>query len=100
LLGLQVTESRDVSDVRVRPLIRGPRELRVGAELALIRVRRTGPSPRLKVATKREGVPSVPPGVSLDEWVTQTGVQIGLLLREFSEPPDEVQEAILEWLVP
>lgn len=36
LLGLRVTKSRDASNIRVRPLIRGPRELRVGAELALI----------------------------------------------------------------
>ena len=98
LLGLQVTDSCDISNIRVSPLIRGARELRVGAELAFIRVRKTGPHPCLEVATERKGIPSIPPGVSLDEWVTQTGVQIGLLLREFSAPPDEVQEAIRDWL--
>jgi hypothetical protein len=96
-LGLHITEQHDVANPRVRRLIRGPRELRVGAELALIRVRRTGPDPRVELAFERAGVPSIAPGVSLTDWVTQTGAQIGILLGAFSQAPEEVERATLAW---
>lgn len=97
-LALRITEQHDVVNPRVRALIRGPRELRVGAELALIRIRKSGPAPSLRVASERTGVPSIAPGVSLTDWVTQAGAQIGVLLGEFSRAPEEVERATLSWL--
>lgn len=96
-LGLHITEHHDVANPRVSRLIRGPRELRVGAELALIRVRRTGPEPCIELAFERAGVPSIAPGVSVTDWVTQTGAQIGILLDEFSQAPEEVERATRAW---
>lgn len=97
-LALRITHQHDVMNPRVRALIRGPRELQVGAELALIRVRKSGPEPSLQVASERAGVPSIAPGVSLTDWITQAGVQIGVLLGEFSRAPEEVEQATLSWL--
>jgi hypothetical protein len=91
VLGIQIIELHDAVNPRVRPLIRGPRQLQVGAELALVRVRKTGPEPRLSFATRWTGVPAITPGVSLVEWVEQCGAQIGVPLGRFSEAPEQVQ---------
>lgn len=91
VLGMRISDLYDAADPRVRRFIRGPRQLQIGAELALIRVRKTGPQPRVSLTTAWTGVPAVTPGVSLTEWVDQTGRQIGILLGEFSEAPEHVQ---------
>jgi hypothetical protein len=95
-LEVTITDRRDCVNLRARSLTPG-QPLEVGAELAFIRVRKTGPEPHLDVRTRSKGPPSIKPRVGLIDWVTQTGAQIGLLLNRFSAVPDEVAEAAA-WL--
>lgn len=78
--------------------MRTPQPLEVDAELAFIRVRKTGPEPQLRVNTRCTALPSLENRIEVKEWVTQTGILIALLLNEFTEPPEEIVDAT-RWLI-
>jgi hypothetical protein len=96
-LEITITDRRDCINPRARSWTPG-QLLESGAEVAFIRVRKTGSQPRLGVQTRLTGVPAILPRIGLIEWFEQTGLQIGVLLGEFSEAPDEVAEAAA-WLM-
>lgn len=95
-LEITITDRRDCMNPRARSLTPG-QPLQSGAEVAFVRVRTTGPQPRLDVQTRLTGVPAIQPRIGLIDWILQTGLQIGVLLGEFSEAPSEVAEAAT-WL--
>jgi hypothetical protein len=97
-LDIEITDRRDCDLARALPFVRTPEPLKVGAELAFIRVRKTGPNPELGVTTRCTALPSVENRIAVKEWVVQTGLMIGILLGEFSDPPQEVADAA-DWLI-
>ncbi len=64
--------------------------LKVGAQLAPIYVRKTGPNPDLKVHGNLAIQPGLPQGVLLGEWLAAMGELVAGLLRELSDPPLEL----------
>jgi hypothetical protein len=64
--------------------------LHVGAELAPIYVRKTGPNPEVYVKGQMAVQPALPQGVMLGEWVEVTQLLIARMLSELSDPPTEL----------
>lgn len=97
-LDIEITARHDCVLPRATRFVRTPEPLRAGAELAFIRVRKTGPSPSLEVATRCAVLPSIENRIAVKEWVVQTGAMIGTLLGEFSDPPQDVADAA-SWII-
>jgi hypothetical protein len=80
----EITAMRDCELIRNdNPATRTP--LRVGAELAFVRVRKTGPSPYMDATPRIVAAPAVKDLVPLQEWLDRTVLFIRQLLLEFSE---------------
>jgi hypothetical protein len=89
----QVLEMRDcvpTADSRIpRPRFI---TLEVGAELGVVRVRKTGPNPHVELDAQLVLRLGVTDRIPLDEWLATTVRLIGLLLSYFAEAPDELAE--------
>jgi hypothetical protein len=70
--------------------------LKVGTEVAFIKVRKTGPDPRIEVRPYAEAEPVLERDVPLEYWLENTTKWICLLLREFSAPPPEIRELVID----
>jgi hypothetical protein len=64
--------------------------LEVDAEIALIKVRRTGPNPHIEVEPQVIAQPALEHNVWLKEWLDKTCRFTFLLLYEFCGPPSEL----------
>ncbi len=71
--------------------------MNVGAELAFVRVRKTGPEPRLKVKLHIVAEPSFVGLVRLRDWLREARQWTGAFLAEFSEPPPEIHTIGIDW---
>ncbi|MGZ4386420.1 MAG: hypothetical protein ACXVZO_05790 [Gaiellaceae bacterium] len=89
----QVAEAHDCLPRRFASPGR-PKTLEIDGEITRIYVRRTGPDPYVEL----EGAISIQPFVDeflfLSDWLPKAGDLIGNLLREFSEPPEGLLDAI------
>jgi hypothetical protein len=94
------TEITDMRDCLVRPpahVRRSAEPLEVGAEIAFVRARKTGPNPELEMKLQVAAEPALDQRVSVRHWHGLTGMMIFDLLREFSvQPPgmDKIVEGI------
>jgi hypothetical protein len=77
-----ITDS-GLSIVRTEPM-------QPGAELGRIRVRRTGPEPRLEMNGKFGADVAIEGKTRLRQWLNETQRFVGSLLAEFSDPPKGV----------
>ena len=71
--------------------------LKVDAEVAFIKVRKTGPDPQIEVQPYAEAEPSLEQRVWLQTWLRDIKTAAFLLLTEFSTPPDELDEVGIAW---
>lgn len=76
---------------------RRPTPLEVGEELTFIRARKRGTAPRLEVTPRVAGEPSIENRIGVRTWIVQCAVFTAVMLREFSEPPQEVIERSDLW---
>jgi hypothetical protein len=87
----EVTEFRDcVVSERGHYVASG--QLKADAEVAFIRVRKTGPEPSIEVRPCAEAEPVLDGSVPLEYWLENVTTWIALLLREFADPAPEVTE--------
>lgn len=96
-LNLEVTDMRDCV-IRRFNWRRTPEPLKVDAELAYIPARKTGKEPHLHVQTRCTAKPSIEHRIEVEEWMTQCGILVWLLLRRFSEPSEEIINMAEPWL--
>jgi len=77
--------------VLTRNAIRGKRDLlEVGAEVAFVHVRRTGPDPQLHVKYDLAVNPAISKSLLLQDWLEVSATATATLLAEFADPPGEV----------
>jgi hypothetical protein len=77
------------------PATRKPME--VGAELAFVRVRKVGPTPRLEVRTHIAAEPSFVGLVRLRDWLRESRQWTAAFLTQFSDPPPGLHEIGIDW---
>jgi len=88
-INIEITHMRDcVVPNRGWPRRRGP--LQVDTEFAFIRARKLGPEPQLEVKTEIAAEPSIENHIGVKTWIAQCAAFTVLLLRELSEPPQEI----------
>jgi hypothetical protein len=66
--------------------------IEAGAELGVIRVRKTGPNPVIEAETNLAASPGVTPRSPLDEWLRVTVSMIQGVLLNLAPPPDELTQ--------
>ncbi|MEX2256916.1 MAG: hypothetical protein WEC34_15890 [Acidimicrobiia bacterium] len=81
-------ETRDTRQPRERRAV-----MEVGAEIGIVRVRKTGPDPEIDVGVTLDFTPGITPTNRLDEWLQVTGQLIrNLLIHLDPEPPNEIAQ--------
>jgi hypothetical protein len=90
---LQITELRDCEVTRI-PSRRHAQPLDEGAELAVIRVRRTGPEPHMEVNGNVPSIPTVGDLLTLEQWLNHIAFAVAAVLEEFSEIPADIAARI------
>lgn len=68
--------------------------LHVGAEIARIYVRRTGPKPGVEMEGRISVEPFIDDFMLLSDWLAKTTTASGALLREFADPPESLIDTI------
>ncbi len=82
-----IVEQRDCL-VTGQPVRASRRALENDAELTVIRARKMGPNPHLKVQASIPAKPTVADRVWLEEFLNLIPIRVGELLMDVSEPPD------------
>ena len=72
------------------PRRRGP--LHMDREITFIRARKLGANPELDVNAHIAAEPSIDQRIAVKIWTVQCAVFTSILLREFSEPPEEAHD--------
>jgi hypothetical protein len=74
-----------------RLTMKTPREaLKIGTELQRVYVKKTGPNPQLQMKTQLRALPALSESTLVEDWLHNALSFTVRLLREFSEPPDDV----------
>jgi hypothetical protein len=90
-VGIEITDMQDCTLSSTNNRLK-PQPLEIGAEIALVRIRKMGPEPHIEVHPHMAAEPCVGQRVSIKEWCAQTGIFIFRLLREFSDQPPNIGE--------
>lgn len=67
-----------------------PAVVKPGVELGVVRVRKTGPHPRIDIDTRLAAAPGVTERSPIDEWLNKSVVLIRTFLSHLAPPPDEL----------
>jgi hypothetical protein len=86
--GYEITDSRDCV-LRDPPRRARRNVLKIGAELARLPAKRTGPDPYIQVETIFAAFPALHETLGLEEWLWKTQRFILELLAMFSDPPND-----------
>jgi hypothetical protein len=83
---IEATHERDCT-VHTREIKATRKPLEVGTELCLVRARKMGSDPHIEVQARIAAEPSFEGLVPMRTWLENSRHVVGLLLKEFSEPP-------------
>jgi hypothetical protein len=93
---IHVSDERDCIIHGLGPERWRKKPLEIDTELAYLRARKTGPKPQAKVDISVTAEPSVGKRVTLQEWGTHTAAFLIVVLTEFSDPPQELIESLID----
>lgn len=71
--------------------------LQVDTEVGFIKVRKTGPNPRIQVYPNVMAQPALEQNIWLRSWVYSAMTWVAGVLSDFSEPPSEINEIGIDW---
>ncbi len=89
---IQVTDAKDCIFPVQRIRRNAAKPLEIDTELAYLPCRKMGPHPQVEVELRVTAEPSIGDGLSAKEWANRCGIVLFQMLREFSEPPPEIND--------